>query len=412
MIKTFKSFLIENTSPVKLTHLTHIEDFIFDRGRDGVKQAIDILKNIFKQMTDKNAPEQVKLSFKFDGSPSLVWGIDPHTKKFFVGTKSVFAKTPKINYTMDDIDLNHPEPGLNLKLKYALKYLRELKPKTVYQGDIAFTEGDIKEKEIDGLNYLIFRPNTITYAIPAESELADVIRRAKIGIVLHTRYKGSTIQNMTASNDIDLSVLKPSKNVWYESANFNNINDKTALKKEDVKYFESKTKELNSLGRSLPILDEIKGNKKLHDYILLFDNSLIKLREEPEPKEKVQKLVDFITDKFNTDIDVLKTEKGKNKKIQEKEQLVDYLIKNAQPMVKVYVLQKELTELKLKIVNELEQLHQMSTFLDDGSGNYNITKPEGFVASTKDGVVKLIDRNTFSAANFNLAKEWGPKLNV
>ena len=36
-------------------------------------------------------------------------GTDPEDGKFFVGTKGVFAKTPKLNKSPEDIETNHPD---------------------------------------------------------------------------------------------------------------------------------------------------------------------------------------------------------------------------------------------------------------------------------------------------------------
>ena len=48
------------------------------------------------------------LSVKMDGAPAIVWGTNPATGKFFVGTKSVFNKVRiKINESHEDIDANH-----------------------------------------------------------------------------------------------------------------------------------------------------------------------------------------------------------------------------------------------------------------------------------------------------------------
>ena len=48
------------------------------------------------------------LSVKIDGAPAIVWGTDPATGTFFVGTKSVFNKKKiKINHSHQEIDLNH-----------------------------------------------------------------------------------------------------------------------------------------------------------------------------------------------------------------------------------------------------------------------------------------------------------------
>ena len=49
-----------------------------------------------------------QISAKIEGSPAIVWGKNPATGKFFVGTKSVFnKKLIKINESHCDIDQNH-----------------------------------------------------------------------------------------------------------------------------------------------------------------------------------------------------------------------------------------------------------------------------------------------------------------
>ena len=48
------------------------------------------------------------ISAKIDGAPAIVWGTNPATNLFFVGTKSVFnKKLIKINHSHADIDNNH-----------------------------------------------------------------------------------------------------------------------------------------------------------------------------------------------------------------------------------------------------------------------------------------------------------------
>ena len=49
----------------------------------------------------------VNMTVKWDGALPIIYGINPENGKFFVGTKSVFNKTPKINYTTSDIRKNH-----------------------------------------------------------------------------------------------------------------------------------------------------------------------------------------------------------------------------------------------------------------------------------------------------------------
>ena len=90
------------------------------------------------------------ISAKIDGSPAIVWGTNPATNLFFVGTKSVFnKKLIKINSTHEDIDNNHSGQVATI-LHHCLDNLP--RSVTIYQGDfIGFGGSD---------NY---NPNTIRY---------------------------------------------------------------------------------------------------------------------------------------------------------------------------------------------------------------------------------------------------------
>ena len=61
---------------------------------------------------------------------------------------------------------------------------------------------------------------------------------------------------------------------------------------------------------------------------------------------------------------------------------------------------------KEMVIRKLETIKGIGTFLKTSDG-YKVTAPEGFVAiDTKGGAVKLVDRLTFSHANFTIAKDW------
>ena len=90
------------------------------------------------------------ISAKIDGAPAIVWGTNPATNLFFVGTKSVFnKKLIKINHSHAEIDNNHSG-----KVATILHHCLDNLPRsvTIYQGDfIGFGGSD---------NY---NPNTIRY---------------------------------------------------------------------------------------------------------------------------------------------------------------------------------------------------------------------------------------------------------
>ena len=153
-----------------VTHLTHIEDAILLNGSKGIGIAVDYLQKLINLASDAKA--SLCVTTKFDGAPALIAGINPENGKFFVATKSLFNKNPKINYTNKDIDQNHPAGGLNEKLKIALENLKNVGIRGILQGDMLFTKSDLKTDTIDGRKYLTFRPNTLTYAVPADSPIA------------------------------------------------------------------------------------------------------------------------------------------------------------------------------------------------------------------------------------------------
>ena len=112
------------------------------------------------------------VTVKIDGSPAIVWGRNPSTGNFFVGTKSVFNKIKiKINESHQQIDNNHQGEVAEI-LHHCFDYL----PRTnnIYQGDFIGFGGDST-----------YCPNTITYDFP-EKLTQNII------IAPHTYYEATT----------------------------------------------------------------------------------------------------------------------------------------------------------------------------------------------------------------------------
>jgi len=159
---------------MKNKHLNHPEDAILLEGREGLNKVL----NFFRE---KNS----QLSVKYDGSPAVVWGINPENKKFFVGTKSVFNKIKiKINYTHYDIEINHGHtPAVASILHMCLEKLPRVEG--IYQGDFIGYGGGSE-----------YTPNTITY------NFNDIVDEDII-IAAHTTYSGDTIKDSVASFGCD-----------------------------------------------------------------------------------------------------------------------------------------------------------------------------------------------------------------
>ena len=178
----------EHLTEGKNTHLEHLEDEIINNGSIGARNSIGFLKSVKKMLQGGSGGSNV--SVKWDGAPAIFCGTNPENGKFFVGTKSIFNATPKINYTNADISRNHGG-ALADKLKVALKYFSSLGIKGVLQGDLLFTSDDKKIAKVGGQTSIVFTPNTITYAVPVVktglfgSSIYNSINKAKIGIIFH-----------------------------------------------------------------------------------------------------------------------------------------------------------------------------------------------------------------------------------
>ena len=404
----FTEYLTEGKEG-KNVHLEHIEDEVLNFGVSGARSAINFLQSL-RNMLAGNAESKVNVTTKWDGAPAIFAGVNPENGKFFVGTKGVFNVNPKLNYTDEDIDKNHPTEGLNQKLKVALRYLPKLGIKGVLQGDMMFTKGDIKKQVISGESYITFQPNTIVYAVPSDIKLARSMLDAQIGVVFHTSYTGKKMQDMKASFNVDLGGLTNTKDVWFRDASFVDTSGSATFTEEETKQL---TTILSLAGRTFQsissmTLNRIASNEIIKTYIKTFNNA--KVREGKKISNTNQhtlELIRWVEAKLNKDIADVKKEETKRKRIAAKTELMRFFRQNAAQLRSIFDLQNLLVDAKLMIVRKLETVKSIGTFVKTDDG-FRITAPEGFVAvdRLKGNAVKLVDRLEFSQANFNAAKNW------
>ena len=400
----FSEFITEQ----KNTHMTHIEDKVIYGGVKGTRDAIMALRSLRDML---GGSHDGNVSVKWDGAPAIFAGIDPRDGRFFVAKKGIFNATPKVY--KDDADVDADASGdLADKLKLALQYLPSLGIKEVIQGDFLFSSQDVKTKKIDGKVYLTFHPNTIVYAVPAKSEMAKQIKAAKIGIVWHTTYKGKTFETMKASYGVDASKMKSSKSVWSQDAMLRDMTKYTMSKKETAavnEYLKKAGFIFNRIAGST--LRQLEKNQDLAKHIETHSNRYVRAGQlPPDPKKRVDALIKFIEDKYKKEIDARKTDKGKSAQQKKLNDLLAFFSqKNKQSLVQMFELQKVIVLAKLKLINSLNKLSNVSTFLKTKKG-YRVTGEEGYVAIDKLGgdAVKIVDRMEFSYANFSpdVLKGW------
>tara|TARA_Y100001937_G_scaffold38712_1_gene55083 strand:+ start:320 stop:1534 length:1215 start_codon:yes stop_codon:yes gene_type:complete len=400
---SFAGFLTEE----KNLHLEHLEDEVLNNGVVGTRSAINYLQSL-RDMLAGSSKSSVNVTVKWDGAPAIFAGINPENGQFFVGTKGVFNKNAKINYSHDDIDRNHPSSGLNQKLKVALTELSKLGIKDVLQGDMMFTQEDLENKTIDGKQYVTFQPNTIVYAVPMES--AQRILSSKMGIVFHTTYSGKTMEDMSASFSVNLRGLAKTSDVWYSDAEYRDTSGSINFNKTETTAI---TKVLSQAGKTFHTLNSeflnmISQNDDVNIMIKTYNNTKVRTGQKiTNTRMHTKGLIEYVYDKLKKEVDKVKRPQNKKIKQLNMDRLMKEFRSNSSQLVKVFDMQNLLVDAKEMVIRKLEKSRGLMDLFIRTENGYKVTQPEGFVAIDKLGkAVKLVDRLEFSRANFNAAKNW------
>ena len=393
----------------QLKHLEHIEDEMLNYGVEGCWAAVSAMKEMLRMLGKK--PSTGYMQTKWDGAPAVICGQHPYTGRFFVGTKSVFNKeNPKICFFDEDVDAFY-EGDLADKLKASLKYFQQLGISGVVQGDLMFTSKDKKFETIEGEELITFRPNTITYGSPVDSDMGKAIAKAEIGVVFHTHYSGESLAEMQAkagadvTSDIDGCVV------------INNDTPMTdvSVDPQTIKKFEANVTVIDRMcGKSGKFLDHLvdnmdtKGDKKFHvaSYLKQFFNAEIKAsRSVTDPKKALKSLGEFYHGKMTKEVAKMRSVQ---KQAERRKMLYDgltYLEDNEGAFHAMFNLYRKIQENKQIVISALDKLESFKTFVQTDKG-YRVTSPEGYVLHHNGDMIKLVNRIEFSYINFTLAKQW------
>ena len=391
----------------QLKHLEHLEDEMLNYGIDGCMAAVSFLKELKKMLGHQE--NSGFMQTKWDGAPSVICGTDPATGQFFVGTKSVFNKTePKICYTEEYVD-GYYSGDLAEKLKFSLRYFKDLGIKGVIQGDLLFTS-DIKRETIDGEQLYTFRPNTITYGIPIDHPIGKAAGRAKIGVVFHTHYTGDVLGEMQAKAGANVDgsqdVLVVKNDTPMHRVGFSN----TEMAQFD-RYIQKIERMCQICG---DFLDELvgasgsTGDAKFHisSYLKQFFNDEIKnARNIGNIDEALYDLANFYHAKMSKELAKIKTAANLTKKRNLVYQSENYLVDNVYKFKAMLTLYKELQAVNQMVIDKLDHLEEFRTFVQTEKG-YKVTTPEGYVLHKDGSMIKFVNRLEFAYNNFTLQKQW------
>jgi len=401
---SFKGFITKGTN----THLEHLEDSIIDRGSKGGKDAVNFLKSIKKMLTG-HIGGRLNVTVKWDGAPAVICGINPENGKFFVGTKSVFNVTPKVNYSTGDIMKNH-DGVLAQKLIVCLRELSKLGITGILQGDLLFTKGDVKTTTIDEQDYYVFTPNTITYAVAKDSQIGRRIASARMGIVFHTVYSGSKMSNLKASFGSIRGFPKLSS-VFVTDATYKDASGSATFNTNEMTQFDSIISMAEgSLSQAEPILNQFNTSEPLAVGYKLKSFFNFFIRNSQGDMAKVKELIEsfrtYYANMVQQEVDAVSKEETKNKYRTIRDNGLDFIDKNKNALYFTIASWISLQRAKNFLIRKLNQIQSIGHFIRTPDG-YRVTSPEGYVAVDRvRGAVKLVDRLEFSRANFNIAKDW------
>ena len=402
---SFKGFFTQD----KNTHLEHLEDDIINNGAKGGDNAISFLKSV-RNMLAGNAKGAVNMTVKWDGAPAIICGQNPENGKFFVGTKSVFNVTPKINYSISDIKKNHGTGGAAQKLSYCFNYLKKLPIKGILQGDLLFTD-DLKVVNIDGEKMLSFTPNTITYAVPVNSSIGRQIARAKMGIVFHTSYTGKNMKSLSAG----FGTVRGNggSNIFLASAQYTDKSGSVMFNANELKAFDAQIRMAEgSLSKAAPVLNEMSKTSQDTNTVgfrlKTFFNHFIKTTQGNMGgvRDMQKRFETYYENVLDKEIDSKKTDRGKAPYQKAKKEGMDFIKRNRTALYFAIASHITLANAKNTLLRKMNQIQSIGHFVRTSSG-YRVTAPEGYVAVDRvAGAVKLVDRLEFSRQNFTMPKGW------
>jgi len=428
-----------------VSHLEFIDDMIFNLGGKGLDLAVDTTEKMLNDLNKEgNVGDEIHKSSKIDGAPSLYFGRTPEGK-FFVSTKAIHNKTPKLGFSPNDIrkkwgaDKNGtPEEraskeGLIQLLTTAWKLLKDtVKEKgVILNGDMLFSSKNQKEiRKIEGEEYLTFRPNTILYAMPVDKK-SEIFKRAKsaqLGIAIHSAFKADNDESgrmnlgRLGTKEIIDRVEKIGDSRVYAMHPFIPRVDMSEVLSENADELQTLITELKTISKDIdPEFDKIWNDNSdpLIKHIKGMMQRFLKA-EAIKGKGNIYsaKDIDRFINTFKRNLskwifDITKTEKppkttaGIAKRAELAKNLKEWVVNSDETFdvfIRSYFYLYNIKVLLLSTFNNLKSELGKTFVLDDKSNKLIATKPEGYVLLNGPNMVKIVDREEFTKNNLEYGK--------
>jgi len=422
--------LFESSSSTKQmeTHLSHLEDLAIERGKQGFDEFINTVTLLLQKL--KGNDSNIEINAKIDGAPALLFGKDPRKKylnQFFISlkhgvdpSKGVIKETAKIIHSEKDIQVFYGDrPSFAKKLIILFNELNRAYDNSgnVYMCDVLYAgKEDKQQQNIDGEDYIIFKPNVIVYAILADSssKLFNRVNGSEVGVVVHDSFSVSKNDNEIVlkqkSRKVD-SIIKSGEraNVFIMGSNFAqakvDVNDRLIIKVNSL---------LRECSQIIPQIADGFNNEyvgsQVMEYLKIYINKQIDTPKGGIFNKKINNTTiknflngfkKFIQNRFKIIIGKKKTQRGRTGQIEKLNNLLTFLNSHHESLFTLLLLFAKMIEIKKIILVLTSQLTDdlRKTFFEGPGGVLTPTKGEGHVIFNGNTHVKIVDRLEFTKIN-------------
>jgi hypothetical protein len=355
-----ESTLLEAKSP----RTPHPEDSVFN----GIGAARDAVNSMYYVIEN---PET--LTIKWDGFPALIFGYNDKGQ-FTVSDKYMFDKgqeylgtSPKF-WQEYDASRGKSRPDLYPKLNSIWNGLKAAvgSSKGFFWGDLMWAD------QLQNQNgKLVFKPNTVTYAVPVNSDLGKTIAGTKGGVAVHQYFSDITAtpspwNSQGLKGNREVAILTPNMGIEFALS--------------------APKGEVSKVNRALA------QNSQLDAFLGGMDGVA---------RSALQKYLGHIATN-QTDLPIEQWLQNNVSAKQYRSLIGDgdgYLVQNKDQLDALFELYFAIAGLKNNLSDQLEnQVQGVEQSINDRPGG------EGFVFNTPNGLVKLVNRGGFSAAHFGKKK--------
>lgn len=357
--------LITEAYDVSKARIDHPEDLVLTQGSAGAQLALDILK--------KATEPSSEMSFKPDGKPAIMWGRD--SGGFALGDKYMKPLPHSIEELAQMLQSRRGGGREDLIRMYA-----DIWPafEASVPGINGYLFGDLVYSSTPPMQNgkYVFKPNTVTYTVDANSELGKKIGQSRVGIVVHSYFP--------PDSRVGKHVDDPEKIAGVETAGELLIIPDSINKPEQITV-QNLGQISSAIGSNASGIDQLLDPNTLTEKKMkAFPGLLTKYINARVKQRSFDNLAKGFVEWIDSNASSAMAQKIKNH-IQEN-------LKGYNAAMQIFLL---ITQAKNSIINQLDSVEggiQAATNNDPGH--------EGYLVHTSRGPIKLVDRFKFSAANF------------